>query len=213
MKLLYEKIIPPKTGLAVEVRKGQLFRVIDLEGKQVVDTILLNLNNPREKLSTSYSRSRFVPKPGEPYSPHDHIEEGDVLMSTIQNPMATFIKETMEIKGMHDVHMRCCNRGWYELYGQEPRDGCLEILGQVIAPYGLLREDVPDTLDLFENYRHDCNTGRWILGEPTSRPGDYVEFRAEMDLVLAMSNCPDDVVSDVNARHCTPIKVEVYEPE
>ena len=60
MKAVFEKVIPPKTGLAVEVKTGQIFRVTDLEGKQVVDMTVFNLANLREKLSTSYSRRRHV---------------------------------------------------------------------------------------------------------------------------------------------------------
>ena len=52
-----------------------------------------------------------------------------------------------------------------------------------MATYGLLPEDIPDTMDLFMNYLHDCARGRWVIGEPVWRPGDYVEFRAEMDCV------------------------------
>ena len=83
MKAVFEKVIPPKTGLAVEVKTGQIFRVTDLEGKQVVDMAVFNLANLREKLSTSYSRTRYVPEPGQPYIPRDKLVAGDTLMSTI----------------------------------------------------------------------------------------------------------------------------------
>jgi uncharacterized protein YcgI (DUF1989 family) len=56
VKTVCEKIMPPKTGLAVEVQTGQVFRVTDLEGKQVVDMAVFNLANLREKLSTSYGQ-------------------------------------------------------------------------------------------------------------------------------------------------------------
>ena len=52
--------------------------------------------------------------------------------------------------------------------------------------------------------------GRWVIGEPVSRPGDYVEFRAEMDVIVGLSNCPLDVLSPCNGYHCTPVKIEVY---
>ena len=64
MDVIFEKILPPKTGLALELETGQNLRVIDLEGQQVVDMALFNKENTREKLSTSYSRTRYVPKPG-----------------------------------------------------------------------------------------------------------------------------------------------------
>lgn len=178
MKLVYEHVMPPKTGLALELEAGRHLRVIDLEGKQVVDLALFNRENPREKLSTSYSRTRYVPLPGQPYVPRDTLTEGDTLMSTICRPMMTIIKDTPEPKGMHDAHNRMCNRFLYESHGIGPLDGCHEIIAKAVAPYGLLHEDIPDTLDLFMNYRHDCERGCWVIGEPVSKPGDYIELRA-----------------------------------
>jgi len=211
MRVRFERTVPPKTGLAVEVRKGQRLRITDLEGKQVVDMAVFNLDNPREKLSTSYSRTRYVPKPGASYVPRDKLTEGDTLMSTICRPMMLFVEETPDPKGVHDVHNRMCNRFLYESHGVGSIDGCHEIISKAIAPYGLLPEDVPDTMDLFMNYHHDCVQGRWVIGEPVSKPGDYVEFEARMNCLVALSNCPMDVLAPCNAYHCTPIKVEVFE--
>lgn len=210
MTVVFEQVLPPKRGLAITVERGQRLRVIDLEGKQVVDMAVFNSANPREKLSTSYSRTRYVPKAGQPYIPRDRLTEGDTLMSTICRPMMTILKETPEPKGIHDTHNRMCNRFLYEAYGVGPRDGCHEIISRAVAPYGLLPEDIPDTMDLFMNYRHDCVERRWVIDEPVSRPGDYIEFRAEMACLVAFSNCPLDVLVPCNAFHCTPVKVEVY---
>ena len=211
MRVQFERTVPPKTGLAVEVRNGQRLRITDLEGKQVVDMAVFNLDNPREKLSTSYSRTRYVPTPGASYVPRDKLTKGDTLMSTICRPMMLFVEETPDPKGVHDVHNRMCNRFLYESHGVGSIDGCHEIISKAIAPYGLLPEDVPDTMDLFMNYHHDCVQGRWVIGEPVSKPGDYVEFEAQMNCLVALSNCPMDVLAPCNAYHCTPIKVEVFE--
>ena len=209
MKLIFEQVMPPKTGLAVIVKQGQHLRVNDLEGKQVVDMAVFNEHNLREKLSTSYSRTRYPPARRGEYIPRDRLTEGDTLMSSICRPMMTILKETPEIKGMHDVHNRMCNRYLYESHGVS-QDGCHEIISKAIAPYGLLPEDIPDTMDLFMNYYHDCAARRWVIGEPVSRPGDYIEFRAEMDCLVGLSNCPEDVLTPCNGGKCTPVKVEIY---
>ena len=73
MSVRFEKVMPPKTGLAVEVAQGQKLRVIDLEGQQVVDMAVFNRENLREKLSTSYSRTRYTPEPGQDYVPRDKL--------------------------------------------------------------------------------------------------------------------------------------------
>jgi hypothetical protein len=212
MKLVHEHVMPPKTGHAVVLRKGQHWRVTDLEGKQVVDMALFNNDNYREKLSTSNSRTRYWPKQGDAYVPRDKLMAGDTLMSTLCRPMAAIVEETPEPKGVHDVHNRMCNRFLYESHGAEVQDGCHEIISRALAPYGLLPEDMPDTMDLFMNYQHSCEDGRWHIKEPVSKPGDYIEFRAEMDLLIGFSNCPEDRLTDCNARNCTPMKVEVFEP-
>ena len=211
MKVVYEHVIPPKQGHGLTVQAGQVLRVTDLEGKQVVDMALFNAANPREKLSTSYSRTRYIPKPGADYVPRDKLLEGDTLMSTLCRPMATFVKETPEPKGVHDTHNRMCNRYLYESYGLGPRDGCHENIANAVARWGILPEDIPDTMDLFMNYHHDCAQGRWVIGEPITKPGDYVEFRAEMDVLVGFSNCPLDVLVPCNAYHCTPVRVQVFE--
>jgi uncharacterized protein YcgI (DUF1989 family) len=65
------------------------------------------------------------------------------------------------------------------------------------------------------NYVHQPEQHRWEIREPVSRPGDYIELRAEMDCIVAMSNCPGDSSAfDWPFQvHCTPVKVEIYEEE
>jgi uncharacterized protein len=213
MKRIFEHVIPPKEGFALTVKSGQHLRVIDLEGKQVVDMAVFNAANPREKLSTSYSRTRYTPKPGAAYVPRDKLVEGDTLRSTLCRPLMTIVKETPEPKGIHDVHNRMCNQFLYESYGLGPRDGCHENIGRAVARFGILPEDIPDTMDLFMNYHHDCTRGQWVIDEPVSKVGDYIEFRAEIDCIVGLSNCPLDALVPCNAYHCTPVKVEVYAAE
>jgi uncharacterized protein YcgI (DUF1989 family) len=203
--------MPPKTGHAVRVGAGQHLRITDVEGQQVVDVALFNADNYGEKLSTSYSRTRYIPKPGHDYVPRDRLTVGDALMSTLCRPMATILEETPEPKGIHDVHNRMCNTFLYESFGIDSRDGCHEIISKAVAEYGISPEDVPDTMDVFMNYQHDCEQGRWVIKAPVTKPGDYIEFRAEMDLLVGLSNCPMDVLSDCNGGVCTPMKIEVFQ--
>lgn len=208
--MIFEQVLPPKTGLALEVKAGQHLRVIDLEGQQVVDMAVFNAANPREKLSTSYSRTRYTPAEGAPYVPRDKLTEGDTLMSTLCRPMMTIVKETPEPKGVHDTHNRMCNRVMYESYGFGPVDGCHEIIAGVMALYDVLPEDIPDTMDLFMNYHHTCEDGHWIIDTPVSKPGDYIEFEAIVDVLVGLSNCPMDVLAPCNGYNCTPVKAEIY---
>ncbi|MBM3485580.1 MAG: urea carboxylase-associated family protein [Alphaproteobacteria bacterium] len=212
MKTILDQVLAPKMGIAIIVKNGQHLRVTDLEGLQVVDMAIFSERNPREKLSTSYSRTRYVPKPGQPFVPRDRLTEGDTLLSTICTPLMKIVKETPEPKGIHDVHNRMCNRLLYEYYGHPSQDGCHEIISRVMAPYGILPEDVPDTMDLFMNYHHDCAKGHWVLEQGVSKPGDYIEFASLMDVIVALSNCPMDVIAPTNGYRCTPVRLEIFAP-
>jgi uncharacterized protein YcgI (DUF1989 family) len=213
MPRVFERVMPGKSGLAVEIKKGQHLRVVDLEGKQVCDMAVFNRDNVREKLSTSYSRTRYVPNVRGEYVPRDKLMEGDTLMSTLCRPMMKIVKETAPTKGVHDCHNRMCNRYLYEVQvGIGPQDGCHEIISNAVAAYGILPEDIPDTFDINMSYTHDCAGRRWVIGEPVSRPGDYIEFRAEMDCLVALSVCPLEAGA-CNAGKSTPMKVEIYEKE
>lgn len=210
MKRIYEKTLLPGSGLAVEVKQGQYLRVIDLKGQQVVDMAVFNLDNLREKLSTSNSRNRYIPKPGMQYVPRDHLEEGDWMMSTINRPLMTITKETMKSKGVHDACNRMCDHFMYKVFFGKERDGCHEIISKAVEPYGLLPEDIPDTFDLFMNYPHNCNKTSFEILDPISKPGDYIEFRAELNCLVGLSNCPFEFCA---GGKCTTVKLEVDEDE
>lgn len=204
-------VLPPKTGYSVVVHRGQVLRVTDLKGKQTVDMVLFSRDNLRERLSTSYSRTRYVPNPGAGYVKRDRVTAGDTLMSTICRPMMRIMVETPEPKGVHSLHNRMCNTWNYVAHGVPTRDGCHELLSEAVAAYGIRPEDIPDSMDIFMNCHHDCEHGCWVTEEPVSQPGDYIEFRAEMDCLAAFSNCPQDVLNPCNGYHCTPVRVDVFE--
>jgi uncharacterized protein len=214
LRSTYEHVLPPKEGIALELAQGERLRVIQLEGEQVVDMVAFNRDNLRESLSTSYTRNRYIPEQDGPYFPKDRISEGDWLMSTLCRPLMTVTADTPEHKGMHGSHHRMCNRFFFRVYGGgEERDGCHEILARAVAPYGLGPEDVPDSIDLFMNYPFDCELGHFMIKEPLTKAGDYIELRAEMDCLVALSNCPEDYVSACNNGRSKPMRIEVYEEE
>ncbi len=99
MNRILEHVLPPKLGFALIVKKGQTLRVTDLEGKQVVDMALLNAANTREKLSTSYSRTRYSPLPGAEYIPRDKLTEHDILLSTICRPNDDYYQGNSRAEG------------------------------------------------------------------------------------------------------------------
>jgi len=103
----------------------------------------------------------------------------------------------------------------YERLGLEPppNGGCGEILSAVLAPYGISPEEIPDTFDCFGNLVHYPEDGEWRWETPVTRPGDFLELRAEMDGIMGLSVCPMDFDTPLNNWVVTPLRVEVYEVE
>ncbi len=207
--LVRDDVLAPKSAMALELRQGQILRVTSLEGSQVVDMAVWNLHNLREKLSTSYSRTRYFPLPGRSFRPRMTVQQGDWVMSGLCRPLMTVLTETADPPGTHGVHHRMCNAFFYASHGAGVRDGCFEQLAEVVRAYGVPPEDIPDSFDIFQNYPYDVQAQGFLVKEPVTKPGDYIEFRAEMDLLVALSNCPDDVVAAANAFRCTSTGVQV----
>jgi len=204
-----DRVLSPKSAMTVELHQGQVLRITDLEGQQVVDMAVWNLHNLREKLSTSYSRTRYFPEPGRAFRPRMTVQQGDWVMSGLCRPLMTILTETSDPIGTHGVHHRMCNAFFYAAHGAGVRDGCFEQLAAAVSPYGIPPEDIPDSFDIFQNYPYDVDAGGFLVKEPVTKPGDFIEFRAEMDLLVALSNCPDDVVAAANAFHCTSSGVQI----
>jgi uncharacterized protein YcgI (DUF1989 family) len=207
-------LVPPKSGVAAVVRRGQHVRVTDVEGKQAGDFAAFNLDNVRERLCVNLSRSRQF-KPGESYRIKDRFEVGDVLYSSAYRPLLRIVADTPVPGGRHETELHSCNREMFERMGRPvpPNGGCWEILSSALESYGVLPEDIPDTFDCFGNLEHHPEDGEWRWHEPVSRPGDYIEFRAEMDVVVGLSVCPWETDTPVNGWVITPLMVEVFDVE
>lgn len=193
-KLVRELVIPRCEGRAFEVLKDQFFRVIAIEGKQVGDMTLLNLHDFRERFNAPVSCSmngRTFRRVKVLYSgpPNFHL-----MLSTVEDK-----------HGVHWVHGRC-NQRMYKRLGIENHRSCHDNIVEALRPYGIGEHEVPfDTMNIFMVVDVDGD-GRYTFRPPIIEKGDYVEYRAEMDVLVAISACPDEAV---NANVPKPLKVEI----
>lgn len=104
----------------------------------------------------------------------------------------TIIKESADRKGVHDLHHRMCNRFMMNNMSGVDEDGCHEIIGKAIAPFDVTYAEIPDPINVFMNYPYDLERDGFFINEPITKAGDYIEFRAEMDVLVALANCPED---------------------
>jgi uncharacterized protein YcgI (DUF1989 family) len=193
--LVRELVIPRCEGRAFEVLKGQLFRVIAIEGKQVGDMTLLNLHDFKERFNAPISCSMN----GRTFRRVKNLYSGP--------PYFNLMLTTVEDKhGVHWVHGRC-NRRMYERLGITNLRNCHDNIVEALRPYGIPEHEVPfDTMNIFMVVDVDSE-GRYTFRPPLIEKGDYIEYRAEMDVLVAISACPE--VGDVNDNVPKPLKVEI----
>ena len=196
-KIIKEQIIPPKEYLGMELRKGERLRIIDVEGKQVPDMVCFNLKDPAEKLSCN--NSRLIQKRWK-------LTTGNVLYSDEGNEMLTIVDDTV---GTHHASGGCCNEpANFRRYGLHGTRNCRENLTLAAEPLGITQKDIPGAFCPFMKVVQ-YEDGRYEIEEPDSKPGDYIEFRADMDVFVAISNCPQDK-NPCNGFNPTPLKIVAY---
>jgi urea carboxylase-associated protein 1 len=197
-KVKEEVIIPAKGKLGRLIKKGQMLQVIDLEGKQVMDLVCFSLERPSEKFWVA-NTAKLNNTP--------YLTTGHVLYSDYANKMLTIVEDTV---GVHDMACgSCCAEIDLVRYGVKDHFGCMENLTEVLREFGIPRRDIPMSFNIFMNAPIEEN-GSFSIKEPVSKPGDYIVLKAEMDLIVGMSNCPQDL-NPCNGWNPTPLKIAIFE--
>jgi uncharacterized protein YcgI (DUF1989 family) len=204
-RIVQHRVIPAQSSGAVDVARGQVVRIVDVEGQQVPDVLVYDRHNLKRQLSMRYSLI-INGKVG--------LSTGDTLYDLDCEPVATIVADTV---GKHWWGGAFCSEALHAFWrGKRGLPGCRENLARALEPYGLTKDDVRDggCLNLFMNFQPGGESGTDGLGRiglPFSQAGDYLELRAERDLLVAISACPDES-APTNGYHPTPIGVVVYEP-
>ncbi|CCT63300.1 uncharacterized protein FFUJ_00067 [Fusarium fujikuroi IMI 58289] len=179
--------LPARQGLALPLKQGQSLQVINTHGKQVIDFWAFNPKDDREYLSMSHTRAMLS---------SISLRKASKLYSSRRKPILTLFEDT--IPGIHDLLFPACDAERYRQLGAVGyHDSCHDNMHKALkeSPDIKVREDwVPDPLNLFMNVAVDHHGGIDIRA-PTSEKGQYVILRAEADLVVIMSACPQDMVN------------------
>ena len=171
--------IPPRSGTAFTIEKGQRLRVVDPLGEQVSDMVSFNADDPREYLSSGrtidYASSLF-------------IGLGDPLYSNRSNIMWEIVEDTV---GRHDFTLTPCSREMFiKLYGPEhAHPGCFGNLAGALVPHGIGPDSVPIAFNIFMHVHMDGKSGAIEVRPPLSKPGDHILLEAKMDMIVALTAC------------------------
>jgi uncharacterized protein len=200
-----EILIPASHARAFEVPKDHVFRLAQVEGGQVADVIFFNNKDRNERFHAGYTAwfgcirgNGTIRKVAELYS-----------APPFENVMATVVKDTV---GVHFPYIGVrCSRRIYKMRDNTqapPHRTCQDNLAEVIAPYGLEAWDVPDVFNLWMNVDIDEN-GCFVHRKTLAKKDDYMDLKAEMDLLVAISACPNDTTS-LNDYRTKPLKAIVF---
>jgi uncharacterized protein YcgI (DUF1989 family) len=190
--------VRPTVPIAFPLAEGQLLQITDVQGKQVADLVAFNLHDVREYLSTSHTRA---------INNSLVLTQGMTLYSNRRNPMLVLLEDTV---GRHDILFPACDRRRYlDDYGIPDHPNCKDNFLAALREYGIEEDDIPDPVNWFMNVGIVAK-GRFEIREPLSERNDYVLLRALMDLVVAVSACPQDQ-NPCNAFNPTDILVRIYD--
>ena len=184
-----------------ELRKGQTVRIVDVEGNQSADTLFFNAHD----YSDRYSAQDTIREQGNIY-----LTTGTRLLSSEGNVLLTIVADTC---GRHDtLGGACSTESNMVRYALEKRHmhACRQsfVKGILEWKHGLEKRDIASNVNFFMNVPVTRN-GDLSFADGVSSAGKYVELRAEMDVLMMMSNCPQ-LNNPCNAFNPTPVRVLIW---
>ncbi len=194
--IVEDTTIPAREHWSGVVAAGQMMRITDLEGEQGVDFLVYNAADHLDR----YAAADTMKINGKLF-----IEQGSVLYSINCNPLMTVVVDTC---GKHDTIGGCCsdaiNRTRYDAPGQR---NCRANFLTELAKHGMDERDMVANLNFFAYVPIGPN-GEMDFQPPLSKPGDYVDLRAETDVLTIISNCPQ-INNPAAGFNPTPIQVTI----
>lgn len=172
------KILEPRSGTALELKKGKKIKIIDIEGEQVSDFFCV----ASDDISETFSAGRTID-----YSSCVYVKKGSVLYSSKSRPLVRIIEDTVN---RHDILLTPCSKETFEIiYGDhKPHHGCEGNLCRAFSQYGIELSSLPATFNIFMNVDLAAS-GKITVMPPLSRPGDFVVLEAIEDLIVGVTAC------------------------
>ena len=198
---LLDEIVPAGEPWLGSVERGQILRIVDLEGNQAVDTLFYNAHHYEER----YSAVDTIRAQGNIY-----LTTGTQLRSNLGVTMLTITEDTC---GRHDTLGGACSAESNTVrYALEKRHmhSCRDnfLLALAHSDYGLNKRDLPSNINFFMNVPV-TSAGELHFADGISAAGRYVQMRAQMDVLVLISNCPQ-LNNPCNAYNPTPIQILIW---
>jgi urea carboxylase-associated protein 1 len=201
----FRQIVPAGTYWIETIRQGQVLRIVDVEGNQAADTLFFSAEDPAER----YSAVDTIREQGNVY-----LGYGSKLRSTSARVLAEIVADTV---GRHDtLGGACAAESNTVRYALEKRTmhACRDSWLLAVAEHerlGLSKRDLAHNINFFMNVPVSPEGGL-SFADGLSGPGQYVELRAAMDIIVLISNCPQ-LNNPCNAYNPTPLEVLIWDAD
>jgi urea carboxylase-associated protein 1 len=198
---VHDEVLPSGEPWTAILEVGQTFRIVDLEGNQAVDTLFYNADDTVDR----YSAPLTVRRLGNIF-----LTTGSQLVSSEGNVMATVVADTC---GRHDTSGGACSAESNSCrFGHDKRFmiNCRDTFELGLARHGMGKRDIVSNINFFMNVPVTA-AGHLDIVDGISRPGAYVELRAEMRLLVLISNCAQ-LNNPCNGWNPTPVRLLVWDP-
>jgi len=204
MSIISDVTVPARAPYSATLLAGQTMRIIDLESQQAVDALFYNAHDTSERYCAQDTLAAQA-LAGQAF----YLGLGAVLLSNESRPMLTITADTC---GFHDTSAGACSCEANTVrFGHETRfmHACRENFLAELGRYGMGKRDLVSNVNFFMNVPIRPN-GELTVDDGVSAPGGYVDLRAEMDVLVFISNCPQ-VNNPCNGFRPTPIRIIISE--
>jgi uncharacterized protein len=171
-----------RTGKALRLARGRDIRIVNTHGRQVVDCWAFADGEMAEFMSMEHTRVHMG---------RVNPVMGSVLLTNRRRPIITLADDTSG--GVHDTLLAACDAHRYRMLGAVGyHRNCTDNLAEALSALGLAAPETPSPLNLFQNSAIKPS-GELVIEPPVAPPGSHVTLRAEMDVVMVFSACPQDM--------------------
>jgi urea carboxylase-associated protein 1 len=199
-EVIHDEVLPARAYWHKRLSKGTALRIVDLEGCQAVDTLIYDAANT----AIRYNAANTMKLAGGVY-----LSKDCVLYDDLAQPLMTIIEDTV---GRHDTLAGNCSREINLVrYGKTAPLSCRDNFIKALGELGMTSRDIPANINFFMNVPVDAD-GRIAIVDGVSKPGDYVDLRADRDVIVVISNCPQEH-NPCSGGNPTPIRLTTWRPE
>lgn len=199
VQIISDEILPARAYWYRHLSKGSVLRIVDLEGRQAVDTLIYDADDTaiRYNAANTIKLNKII-----------YLSKGCVLYDDLARPLMTIIDDTV---GRHDTLAGACSREINRVrYGATAPLSCRDNFITALGELGMSARDIPANINFFMNVPVEAD-GAIAIDEGLSKPGDYVDLRCERNVIVVISNCPQEH-NPCSGGRPTPIRLIISRP-